>query len=66
MAKAINFEANSKILDDLVYEKYLDLAMVYYIRQMVREVNRTTVVAEELLSNSVYVYDDGSKSVRIA
>ena len=31
MAKAINFEANSKILDDLVYEKYLDLAMVYFI-----------------------------------
>jgi len=29
MAKAINFEANSKILDDLVYEKDLDLAMVY-------------------------------------
>ena len=31
MVKAINFEGNAKLLEGLVYEKYLDLAMVYYI-----------------------------------
>ena len=33
---------------------------------MVHEVNRTTVVAEEVLSDNGYIYDNDSKSVRIA
>ncbi len=55
----------SSIHELILVRDRLDLE-VDYIRQMVREVNRTAVVAEELLSNSVYVYDDDSKSVRIA
>jgi len=55
----------SSIHELILVRDRLDLE-IDYIRHMVREVNRTTVLAEEQLSNSVYVYDDDSKSVRIA
>lgn len=55
----------SSIHELILIRDRLDLEL-NYIRQMVHEVNRTTVVAEEVLSDNVYVYDDDSKSVRIA
>ena len=55
----------SSIHELILIRDRLDLE-IDYIRQMVHEVNRTTVVPEEVLSDNVYVYDNDSKRVRIA